>query len=66
MPLAKVMRSAAAGAPEIGGTLVVEICVNALPRGVVRTNWLGGSAVPSFSLAYIKSRPWMTYGWSGT
>ncbi len=43
MPPENVIRSAAAGAPEMGGTLVAEICPNALLRGVVRTTWLGGN-----------------------
>ena len=46
----------AAGATAIGGTLPAVMAGAAPgvpPRGVVRTTWLGGSAVPFFSFAYI-------------
>ena len=43
-----------AGLVAMGGTFEVEIALVA--RGVVRTTWLGGIAVPFFSFAYIKSR----------
>jgi len=60
VPFPKVIKSAAAGAVGIGGTLVVEICADTLARGVVCTNWLGGRAAPFLSRAYIRSRAWIT------
>ena len=61
MPLKSIV-SAAAGAAFIEGTCAAcnaGAAPGVPPRGVVRTTWLGGSAVPSFSFAYIASIAWL-------
>ena len=55
----KPIWSATKGAAMIGGTLAVVIAGAASgtpPRGVARTTWLGGNAVPFFGGR--TSRPW--------
>ena len=65
----KPIWSPAAGAATKGGTLAAVMAGAAPgtpPRGVVRTTWLGGSALPDFKWAYIASIAWLKYGCSGT
>src|SRR5215510_10081074 len=55
VPLKSIV-SAAAGAAFIEGTHAASnagASPGEPPRGFVRTTWLGGSAMPSFSFAYI-------------
>ena len=57
-----VMASAAAGVVAIGGTLADVIAGAAPgvpPRGMVRTTWLGGNAVPFLRFAYMRSNDWI-------
>src|SRR4029077_5365670 len=66
VPLEKVIWSAAAGVAGMSGTFCDFVMTELVEdRGVVRTTWLGGMAVPDLRWSYIKSRLSMTYRWRG-